>query len=935
MGLYEFMFGGGEKVEDDLEETQKGMGYGELILDNVIGLDNEYDSFGEKLGRTINEDEIGFMKQAGQGIYEGAKEFVKAPIETTKEAVREVATSTKDLFTKDLDERLQEMYGVDMTSATGEQITAAREGVMSDALGASALIPAAGVGIKGVKVIANAMPDLDTAAEYFKNIPMPEYDPNTLGMNLGNIKFNKALENGVGLRNYTLDDLSRLDAEVGDYSNIKSGRGVDGDAKLGVVPENGTVVALRPNLNTSIPNNPLNIPDNPKTGKKGETKLTTIHDGTNEKKVEGSVLGYVPYAVAENVSFVVNQNSRRQIASRIHGLDVADAKNKFPSMSVVGTFNGNRNLLEEGVELVELGVNPAVNHLFVDMSTGQAVKGADAAMTIGDRVLAVGVKYYNREDAPKPQPASDGTELPNTVVYKYENAAEELETSTVPATVAEQTENMLDTSKVVPGGNPEFGPTGRISTRMPLQAPLKDEIPAEEFYSGELTIGRDVMDEAGTTEKNMEYLASNREQSDDVVKSKGTERPLFTSKTPNPYEDIGDVPYFPGFKALEGMSTEDRVKFVSAMQKENLEWVMDKLPQGFQDRAKLWYTGANRFSEELSSKYGVPRQSMSGVLAALSPQKDWFQNASLAERVADAAINNRNFPWSSEMSAVVNKYPTFKTGGRGKNAAIWESIQGKKYSELETTKQKAMWIRAYDEAHNPKTYRALTPEGDLGEIILAGNSPKDIAWGGFNTIEKAVDALESGGDFKILSDTMGGQHKVRNFFNNIEVPFSDMGDVTIDTHAIAAALMRPLGGDDRLVAQGLGAIGGQNKSLGAKGNYGFIADDYRDVADNRGLLPREVQSITWEGIRSLFNNKSDAVKRKVNTIWSQVDKGNLTQQQALDLIEAEMGGFGATNQVLTPRTNRSIAAGSSTMFAAGGLALLDDDIEEEGFATPQ
>ena len=160
MGLYEFMFGGGEKVEDDLEETQKGMGYGELILDNVIGLDNEYDSFGEKLGRTINEDEIGFMKQAGQGIYEGAKEFVKAPIETTKEAVREVATSTKDLFTKDLDERLQEMYGVDMTSATGEQITAAREGVMSDALGASALIPAAGVGIKGVKVIANAMPDL-------------------------------------------------------------------------------------------------------------------------------------------------------------------------------------------------------------------------------------------------------------------------------------------------------------------------------------------------------------------------------------------------------------------------------------------------------------------------------------------------------------------------------------------------------------------------------------------------------------------------------------------------------------------------------------------------------------------------------------------------------------------------------------------------------
>lgn len=485
----------------------------------------------------------------------------------------------------------------------------------------------------------------------------------------------------------------------------------------------------------------------------------------------------------------------------------------------------------------------------------------------------------------------------------------------------------------VPEGNPEFSPTGRISTRMPIIPKKEGGGVDPAVYSGELTIGRDVMEEGGTLKKNMEYLASRREQSDDVVnRGKDNERPLFTSSTPNPYADIGDVPYFPGFKALEGMSVEDRAKFVSAMQQENLEWLMNKIPKEFQDRAKLWYTGANRFSEELASKYGVPRQSMSGVLAALSPQKDWFQNASLGERVADAVINNRNFPWSSEMEAVVTQYPVFRTGGRGRNAAIWESIRGKKYSELETTPQKAMWVRAFDEAHNPKTYRALTPEGDLGDIVTAGNKTRDISWGGFNTIEKAVDALESGGDFNILSDAMGDMHKVRNFFNNIEVPFSDMGDVTIDTHAIAAALMRPLGGDDRLVAQGLGAVGGKDAKTGAKGNYGFIADDYRAVASNRGLLPRETQSITWEAIRSLFNNKSDNVKRRVNTIWSRVDDGSLTQQQALDLIEAEVGGFPQTQQVLTPRTNRSIGDGrSSTMFAAGGL--LTAGAMEEGFAS--
>jgi hypothetical protein len=516
-----------------------------------------------------------------------------------------------------------------------------------------------------------------------------------------------------------------------------------------------------------------------------------------------------------------------------------------------------------------------------------------------------------------------------------------LEPEKVPATVASQTEDLFSGADIaeiaaqgdmrVPYADPTFGPTGRLSTRVPKVGTPKTggERPDPSVYGGELTINKDVMDEAGTTEKNMELLASGREQSTDVNR-KGQ---LIIDPENNPYQNIGDVPYFPGFKVLEGMSPEDRAKFVSAMQKENLEWVMNKLPKDFQDRAKLWYTGANRFSDELANRFGLPRASVSGVIAALSPQKDWFQNASMAERVLDAAINNRTFPWSSEMTAIPKKYDTFLTGGRGKNREIWKSIKGKSYDQLETIPQKAMWIRAFDEAHNPKTYRALTPEGDLGEIMIADTGkPSTVGWGSFNEIEKAVAAMESGGDFKILSDAMGGAHKVRNFFNNIEVPFSDMGDVTIDTHAIAAALMRPLAGEDKLTKQGLGLVGGSTKASGARGNYGFIADDYREVASDRGLLPREVQSITWEGVRGLFNNKSDSNKRAVNTIWSKVDSGELTQQQALDLIESAMGGFADTTWINEPRPKRSIAGGASTMFNKGGYVA---PAEGNGFATPK
>ena len=58
----------------------------------------------------------------GIGMYEGAKEFVKAPIETTKEVVTDIYTGTKDLFTKDLDERLMP-DGVTREEATADQMT--------------------------------------------------------------------------------------------------------------------------------------------------------------------------------------------------------------------------------------------------------------------------------------------------------------------------------------------------------------------------------------------------------------------------------------------------------------------------------------------------------------------------------------------------------------------------------------------------------------------------------------------------------------------------------------------------------------------------------------------------------------------------------------------------------------------------------------------
>jgi hypothetical protein len=174
-----------EKINSAVNaQPKKGMGYVELLVDNIIGLDNKYESFGEKLGTEFNKDELGFLKNIAVGAYEGAKEFVTSPIDTTKSVVKDIADSVQRLGTEDLDMRLKRMYNVTYADATDEQVNRARESVFGDALTALELVPAgaatAVVAKKALKSGAGKQ-----AIDFAKRI---EVDPNRVGMSGGNIR---------------------------------------------------------------------------------------------------------------------------------------------------------------------------------------------------------------------------------------------------------------------------------------------------------------------------------------------------------------------------------------------------------------------------------------------------------------------------------------------------------------------------------------------------------------------------------------------------------------------------------------------------------------------------------------------------------------------------------------------------------------------------
>ena len=207
------------------------------------------------------------------------------------------------------------------------------------------------------------------------------------------VGIDETLSSGKILKNYNEQDFNILEDLV---NQGKASAGTKAANKLINAPINqGKEVGIRLNLNSKINDAPENV----------KPMLQTIHN----KNARGSALSYQPFATVvgtknKKVQFYVSPTGREQIAK--------GEKSKFPAMSVNGAYEPNLKILPTDDDVVEIGFNPKAHHLFIDLKTGQAVKEADAATVIGDRVYAKNVSYFKKSEAPIPEADSQ-------VRYKY------------------------------------------------------------------------------------------------------------------------------------------------------------------------------------------------------------------------------------------------------------------------------------------------------------------------------------------------------------------------------------------------------------------------------------------------------------------------------------------------------------------------------------
>ena len=285
-------------------------------------------------------------------------------------------------------------------------------------------------------------------------------------LEIGVSEFNvKNLDNPNIIKNYTVDDYN----EAMRASNAGSTAGSKAqNKKINAAVEEGTDVSVRLNLNSKIDPSGPDAPFN---------RMQTIHPvNPNTKKPNyNKADSYMNAVTVENGVFDVNQTSRRNIA---------ETGKKVPAASVQGKFTSTRNVLEEGGDdIIEIGMNPQRQHLFTDLSNGQAVRSFDVATIIRDRVYAKGVKYWKKADAPTPLPAKGDTEIDNQVRYKFKQGG---------AIPMDRQMDMFDDGGLMDEGGTIDPISGNDVPSGSTQEEVRDDIPAQ-LSEGEFVFPADVV----------------------------------------------------------------------------------------------------------------------------------------------------------------------------------------------------------------------------------------------------------------------------------------------------------------------------------------------------------------------------------------------------------------------------------------------------------
>jgi broad specificity phosphatase PhoE len=327
----------------------------------------------------------------------------------------------------------------------------------------------------------------------------------------------------------------------------------------------------------------------------------------------------------------------------------------------------------------------------------------------------------------------------------------------------------------------------------------------------------------------------------------------------------------PGFENVPTRSIPGAIREISRRLQQNIRFMFDRATEGNKALWRTWYDLAKKMTEEWGPEYGVHPHVVAAVNAKLSPQMDWYNNVTLTRAVFDTVRDNPSFT-ENDRDFLRSKIDQM-SNDKERNAFSNELADMKIGQKLDTMNdaQAALMMRA----HNEMTRSLLTHDHNLK---LTGDF---TGWSKSFDELRAVMSIIRNPSFENVDRELGGNHKVRSFYNNHVSPES-ADWTTVDTHAVAAATLMPYGSKDKQVIDNFGNP--KHAASGYRGTYWLYQHAYEQVAKEVGMLPREVQSIVWEQMRAELSPEAkraiQALKFKpIRDIHKLIDQKKITAEE--------------------------------------------------------
>jgi hypothetical protein len=339
----------------------------------------------------------------------------------------------------------------------------------------------------------------------------------------------------------------------------------------------------------------------------------------------------------------------------------------------------------------------------------------------------------------------------------------------------------------------------------------------------------------------------------------------------------------------------DTTEKVLGFMEKNIQSVLDRVGPSDRDAWKKWYEAANKMGADIASSSGVSHIGANAMIAALSPGTDWNINVAMARSAAKTLSENK--PVSAETAKVANALLQEKwaremvafSKKRDKTQSEHDELvkqrdaetdpKARKKLEDAIAKKREILDRGEPTQPDLNHFKAGTKPGDLEPLQAAylvrasdpnpsvrnnkvkpdgtyddselsltkAGKPQLGTWQSYENIAKAVSVYRDP-SIENISRSMGEAHKVRTFFNNINNPNDPRNEATIDTHSAGISVGVPLTVNHPRIAAGGQSMMSSPRHVadGTSGTYSIMAEAHYRVAARNGLLPRELQSITWE-----------------------------------------------------------------------------------------